>query len=214
MPIKPGLRPSSFGPCSWAFSSSLFKIMDKFDPKRCYEFIRLFALMLCCKHCRQHFHEFIENNPPEKHITCRKTLAKWFNKAHNNVNKINGKPIVSFRKHYATFSLVGPYIWKKNLFSMLYCFFYHSPDEDAKDKPTCDSRKTEIRFLCVLADILPQKERITTLFRDNFCHYRKRKDLPTSEQLINQLYEIEKEVMPHPVDLKSRLEKLKAAEVE
>lgn len=57
------------------------------------ELIYLMTMLLPCQKCNDHFTEYLKNTPVD--FKSRDTMVKWFNTAHNFVNKSLNKPIIS-----------------------------------------------------------------------------------------------------------------------
>lgn len=62
------------------------------DKKCAKEFYESLAFLLPCTICRQHYKEYLKNNPLTPFLDSKKDLLKWTIDNHNSVNKMLGKP--------------------------------------------------------------------------------------------------------------------------
>lgn len=62
------------------------------DKKCAKEFYESLAFLLPCTICRQHYREYLKNNPLTPFLDSKKDLLKWTIDNHNSVNKMLGKP--------------------------------------------------------------------------------------------------------------------------
>jgi hypothetical protein len=60
-----------------------------------------FPIVLPCAKCRTHFNQYLTSNPLDDAIlSSKKKLIIWILNAHNNVNKINNKKIITLDEFY------------------------------------------------------------------------------------------------------------------
>lgn len=60
--------------------------------------VDIFCTDFCCKKCQKHFREFRREHPIEDYINKEDGLFKWCWKAHNNANRLTGKPLFSYER--------------------------------------------------------------------------------------------------------------------
>ena len=101
------MDPTIWGPHLWFFMHTLsLNYPDNptiIDKKNNYDFFFSLTKIIPCIGCRNHYTEFFNKNPINNYLTTKTKLIEWVTKAHNNVNKLNNKPIWSIDKvvnHY------------------------------------------------------------------------------------------------------------------
>ena len=91
------LTKNQWGPKLWDFLHACsFAFPDNPTPEQTQAFEKLLEalrVLLPCPNCRQHYNEFIEENPAP--ATCGVQLQKWLVDFHNDVNERLGKPRMS-----------------------------------------------------------------------------------------------------------------------
>jgi len=96
------LDPKIWGPYGWLFIHSCIlsypnnpSESDKLSFKQFFESLKI---ILPCTKCRDHFTNFLNNNPLNDNIlNNRENLLKWILEAQNNVNKINNKKLLDYK---------------------------------------------------------------------------------------------------------------------
>ena len=68
------------------------------DKQNIKMFFHSMAKILPCSKCQTHFQQFIQQNPIESHYSDRLSLIKWLIDAHNNVNRILNKRVLSYEE--------------------------------------------------------------------------------------------------------------------
>lgn len=101
------MQPNIWGPGAWIFLHSISLHYPDFptvqDKKIMYDFVYLLAKVLPCDVCQEHFQEYLRQHPVNFHLDSRFSFARWLVNAHNSVNVLNGKPVLSmedFEKKY------------------------------------------------------------------------------------------------------------------
>lgn len=102
------LSPEIWGPNGWFFLDSIclsYPLNPTNETKKSYKsFFYLLPKMLPCDKCRDHFNQYITKYPLDDNILKSKNnLILWILNAHNNVNKINGKNMITleqFKQYY------------------------------------------------------------------------------------------------------------------
>jgi hypothetical protein len=93
------MDPNIWGPKFWfSLHSVSFTYPfnpDKKDKERYKAFFGLLEHLLPCALCRNNYSKNIKNNPIDKHLDSRKSLAYWLLDIHNMVNVENGKPTMT-----------------------------------------------------------------------------------------------------------------------
>ena len=97
------LSPEIWGPNGWFFLDSIclsYPLTPSNEIKENYKsFFNLLPKILPCDKCRNHFKQYITKYPLNDNILKSKdSLLLWILNAHNNVNKINGKNIITFEQ--------------------------------------------------------------------------------------------------------------------
>lgn len=94
------IPPSVWGPNAWIFIHNIaFGYPDSPSPEiqQQYEtFFTYLQYVLPCSKCRTHFKQNLEKHPIKKSLHSREALIKWTIDIHNEVNKINNKPMLSY----------------------------------------------------------------------------------------------------------------------
>lgn len=92
-----------WGPKAWGFlHACTFTYPDLptlEDRKQMYNLLASLPHTLPCSVCRKHFKEFIDTsaNTPQSFVFDNRTqLSKWLVDVHNDVNRRNNKPLMSF----------------------------------------------------------------------------------------------------------------------
>lgn len=102
------LSPEIWGHNGWFFLDSIclsYPLNPSNEMKEnCKSFFYLLPKMLPCDKCRDHFKQYITEYPLDDDILKSKdSLLLWILNAHNNVNKRNGKNIITleqFKEYY------------------------------------------------------------------------------------------------------------------
>ena len=115
----------NWGPSGWNFLHAItFKYPETpsySDRSRVYNFFNSVGYVLPCPQCSYHFvEEMNKHNPTSSIFNNKSTLSKWLVDVHNQVNRRNDKPIMSYDMVKAEYSLSqappvlnelsGPYI--------------------------------------------------------------------------------------------------------
>jgi len=98
--MKNNLLPEVWGPSGWRFMHYVAlgfpdepTERDRMSYKRFYESL---VDVLPCQGCANHYKENIANVPIDDHLKDRDSLLRWTFDIHNEVNKLKGKPILSY----------------------------------------------------------------------------------------------------------------------
>mgnify|MGYP001156963247 FL=1 len=98
--MKNNLLPEVWGPSGWRFMHYVAlgypdepTEHDRMSYKRFYESL---VDVLPCQGCANHYKENIANVPIDDHLKDRESLLRWTFDIHNEVNKLKGKPILSY----------------------------------------------------------------------------------------------------------------------
>ncbi len=101
------MDPLVWGPHLWftmhTLSFNYPKEPTEKEKKDYYTFFFNLTNVIPCKICKEHYTDFFNKNSIEKALENRDKLIIWVMEAHNNVNKITGKPIWTKEKvftHY------------------------------------------------------------------------------------------------------------------
>lgn len=99
-----------WGPKLWFFLHTIsFEYPDKptQEIKNAHiDFFRSLKSILPCDVCKNHFSEFLKNNPIEDNLGDKEALIRWVLKCHNNVNTLNNKPEWSYKKLVSTYASI------------------------------------------------------------------------------------------------------------
>lgn len=95
---KKNLSPNVWGPCAWIFLHSISYSYPE-NPtenhkKEYLDFLNSLTHVIPCENCRQHFSEYIIENPPK--LNSRDEFSEWLIDLHNNVNMDNKKNILTY----------------------------------------------------------------------------------------------------------------------
>lgn len=93
-------NPNIWGKNAWLFiETSILSYPDNPDndiKKGYYNFLESLLYIIPCYECRRHYRDFFNNNKlTDDILSSRDKLIDWIINCHNNVNKINGKPLIS-----------------------------------------------------------------------------------------------------------------------
>jgi|SaaInlStandDraft_7_1057024.scaffolds.fasta_scaffold08731_2 hypothetical protein len=93
--------PDIWGPHGWKFIHFIVLGYPNYPTKQDKEtyknFFLLFANIIPCKICSNHFKQNLQKHPlNDKTLNDKISLIKWSIEMHNEVNKANGKKIYSF----------------------------------------------------------------------------------------------------------------------
>ena len=98
--MKNNLLPEVWGPSGWRFMHYVAlgypdepTEHDRMSYKLFYESL---VDVLPCQGCANHYKENIANVPIDDHLKDRESLLRWTFDIHNEVNKLKGKPILSY----------------------------------------------------------------------------------------------------------------------
>eukprot|EP00933_Yihiella_yeosuensis_P065769 TRINITY_DN69742_c0_g1_i1.p1 TRINITY_DN69742_c0_g1~~TRINITY_DN69742_c0_g1_i1.p1 ORF type:complete len:157 (+),score=42.29 TRINITY_DN69742_c0_g1_i1:71-541(+) len=107
--------PKIWGPHGWFLLHSVSLALPDEVPKHQQESVKslMVALQstLPCPVCAGHLKEFMEENPIDGHLDKREKLVDYMIKAHNNVNKRNGKG--EFTRDQVVKHFLGEFIKKE-----------------------------------------------------------------------------------------------------
>jgi hypothetical protein len=95
------LDPKIWGPYGWLFIQSCIlsypENPNNNDKEGFRQLLGSLKIVLPCLKCRNHFEEYIYDNPLDNNILNNKeNLIKWILGAQNNVNKINNKELITY----------------------------------------------------------------------------------------------------------------------
>lgn len=114
-----------WGTHAWAFIESIAltypvnpTLQDKSDYK---DFFISLQNVLPCPRCRNHYKENLKKHPINKALTSREDLIRWVIDVHNEVNKSNGKRVLSYEE--ARKRIDGKFIWGYEHLVMLCTLF-------------------------------------------------------------------------------------------
>jgi hypothetical protein len=107
------ISPEEWGPSAWRFLHYItFSYPDKpsnIDKKNMKTFFLSLQHILPCEKCRFNFSKHISVFPlNETVLNSRFNLINWLINVHNEVNKINGKKIISYDQ------AINDFLYKKN----------------------------------------------------------------------------------------------------
>jgi hypothetical protein len=97
------MKPEIWGPHAWIFMHSVtFDYPDNPTPEiqnRYKLFFESLQYVLPCELCRNHYTKNLKKFPINNHVLkTRKNLIEWLIDLHNNVNKSNKKPKLSYKE--------------------------------------------------------------------------------------------------------------------
>ena len=96
------MEPNIWGPGAWLFLHSItLNYPDKptLEQKKIYnDFFHLLGNVLPCSKCQRNYKSHINNSPISFNLKNKESLSKWLVNIHNQVNKINNKPIISYNQ--------------------------------------------------------------------------------------------------------------------
>lgn len=102
------MDPSIWGPNLWVvlhtISFNYSQNPSKEELKSHLDFFNSLVHIIPCRVCKNHYSNFIENNPIKDNLNNRDSIIRWVLKCHNNVNKLNNKPEWDYNKlirHYS-----------------------------------------------------------------------------------------------------------------
>jgi hypothetical protein len=105
--IGEAIRPKTWGPQCWHFLDCLvfsYPIAPDADEQAdMAAYFHALKKMLPCYSCRRDFTQMMEDDPIERHLHCRESLARWLHEKHNRVNRKLGKPEMAFEDYVTTF---------------------------------------------------------------------------------------------------------------
>ena len=95
------MDPNIWGPAAWKFLHSVTlaypECPNDIDKTGMKNFFTNLKYVLPCNSCKNHFTDNLSKYPLTDDILCSKEkLVKWLIDIHNEVNKMNGKPIKSY----------------------------------------------------------------------------------------------------------------------
>jgi len=93
--------PEVWGPSAWKFLHTITfnypNCPSKNDKDRFKNLFNLLEFVLPCDKCKDNFVDHIKKRPLTDKILCSKRdFIKWLIDVHNDVNKMNGKPSISY----------------------------------------------------------------------------------------------------------------------
>jgi hypothetical protein len=103
---RTNLNSNIWGKFGWFFIDSVClsypqKPTDK-EKKQYINFFNSFEIILPCESCRSHFSQYINKYPLDEHILKSKdNLIIWILGAHNNINKLNNKKLITLDEFYS-----------------------------------------------------------------------------------------------------------------
>jgi len=103
--IRTNLNPDIWGPFGWFFNDSIclsYPENPTQNEKQHYiNFFYALPYILPCTKCRNHFNQYITKYPLNDNILqSKENLIKWFLGAHNNINRINNKKLITLEEFY------------------------------------------------------------------------------------------------------------------
>jgi hypothetical protein len=95
------MDPVIWGPHAWIFLHSItYNYPDNPTTNEInnnYDFFTALQDILPCNKCRYHYKKNLEKFPLTSEVlSSKQNLIKWLFKIHNNINKMNGKPEITF----------------------------------------------------------------------------------------------------------------------
>ena len=96
------MDPEIWGPKTWFFLHSItfnypINPMPK-DKENMLSFVLGISKILPCLQCRKHFEEYINQTNFVQAMESKESFVKWMIDAHNNVNRITNKKILSYKE--------------------------------------------------------------------------------------------------------------------
>lgn len=97
------MNPEVWGPHVWIFLHSVTLSYPskptKTDKQNIENFFIVVPEILPCPKCRDHFRGHYSKNPlTDEILSSKEKLVKWLISLHNSVNKMNGKPEMSYEE--------------------------------------------------------------------------------------------------------------------
>ena len=95
------LGPDSWGPHAWKFIHIValaYPIVPTTEEQLTYKhFFTIIGDIIPCNICREHYKQHLKNNPiTDDILSTRKKLLHWTIDIHNEVNKLNNKPVYDY----------------------------------------------------------------------------------------------------------------------
>lgn len=95
------MKPETWGPCAWLFLHSITLNYPNNptieDQTNMTNFIMSLKHVIPCHKCKINFANHLKNKPLTKEVlSSKETLTKWLIDIHNEVNKMNGKKVLSY----------------------------------------------------------------------------------------------------------------------
>lgn len=125
---------SQWGPRAWFFLHSVtFFYPDKptkKDKENIVTFFNSIGYILPCNHCRIHYQQHLKKFPIESNNGSKYELTNWLIHVHNEVNKKEDKPIMTYSEvinHYKQFyskkttKIDYTYIYAAIVVSFIFC---------------------------------------------------------------------------------------------
>ncbi len=98
-----GMGPEIWGPFFWTtmhiVSLGYSATPNEEERAGAAAFYNSLATMIPCPVCREHYREFLKEEPVESATMNRDTLIDWVFRLHNKVNARLGKPVLSFEAY-------------------------------------------------------------------------------------------------------------------
>jgi len=92
---------NKIGPGSWYSLHLIASKAQTISMKQTFlSVLSIFKESFFCPFCKQHLNEYILKDPPSSYLSVENGLFKWTVNAHNNVNKMNDKNILSYNDAY------------------------------------------------------------------------------------------------------------------
>lgn len=105
------LPPSVWGPFFWHtmhISALGYPQKPSYNQKKAAkEFYEALVFLIPCPICREHYSQFLQQNPVAPSLDRREDLFKWTVDLHNSVNKQLGKPRFTESESIAFYSRLG-----------------------------------------------------------------------------------------------------------
>ena len=93
-----------WGPPAWTFLHTVTynypENPTEDDKKNFYNFFMNLQHVLPCEKCKSHYKQNIQKYDLKNNLGSRQELVKWLIDLHNDINKDNGKPILSYSEVY------------------------------------------------------------------------------------------------------------------
>lgn len=155
-PRQRSLSPLKWGEQWWIFLHGLpLYAPQSFRDDLARSFLIRITDLLPCTSCSSHYADFIHYHPLSTFWTTTPIrIAIWLNHLHNNVNRRNLKPNMSWKVHNSwRHEDITPLKWKNALFSVCYYVFAHLPSQH-NDTVLVRSRYRD--FVQLLVEILDE----------------------------------------------------------